>query len=131
MVKPLNSGHLLVLKNLSVIKRCLLLGGSLTKIVTFGTKHFVRCSRHVRYREVSLYLSYGQKLLVDSIVKSQFTHWPLIGMFCSRTLNNSLNHIHHDKYNSSLFDFLEKLSIRSILTHFVINVAFCNNYCIS
>ena len=32
-----------------VIKRCPLLGGSLTKIVTFGTKHFFRYSRHVRY----------------------------------------------------------------------------------
>ena len=48
-VKPLNSGHLPVVKNLSVIKRCPLLRGSLTKIVTFGTKHFVRYSRHVRY----------------------------------------------------------------------------------
>ena len=48
-VEPLSSGHLRVLKNLSVIKRCPLLGGSLTKIVTFGTKHFVRYSRHVRY----------------------------------------------------------------------------------
>ena len=48
-VKPLNSGHLPVLKNLSVIKRCPLLGGSLWKIATFGTKHFVRYSRHVRY----------------------------------------------------------------------------------
>ena len=48
-MKPLNRGHLRVLKNLSVIKRCPLLGGSLTKIVTFGTKHFVRYSRHVRY----------------------------------------------------------------------------------
>ena len=35
-VKPLNSGQLRVLKNLSVIKRCPLLGGSLTEIVTFG-----------------------------------------------------------------------------------------------
>ena len=35
-VKPLNNGHLRVLKNLSVIKRCPLLGGSLTKIVIFG-----------------------------------------------------------------------------------------------
>ena len=48
-VKPLHSGHLRVLKNLSVIKRCPLLGGSLTKIVTFGTKHFVRYLRHVYY----------------------------------------------------------------------------------
>ena len=54
-VKPLNSGHLRVLKKLFVIKRCPLLEGSLTKIVTFGTKHFVRYSRHVRYWEVSLY----------------------------------------------------------------------------
>ena len=48
-LKPLNSGHLRVLKNLSVIKKCPLLRGSSTKIVTFGTKHFVRYSRHVRY----------------------------------------------------------------------------------
>ena len=37
-VKPLNSGHLRVLKILFVIKRRPLLGGNLTKIVTFGTK---------------------------------------------------------------------------------------------
>ena len=46
-VKPLNSGHLRVFKNLSVIKRCPLLGGSLTKIVIFGTKHFLHYSKHV------------------------------------------------------------------------------------
>ena len=44
-----NSGHLRVLKNLSVIKRCPLLRGSLTEVVTFGTEHFVGYSRHVRY----------------------------------------------------------------------------------
>ena len=48
-VKPLNIRHLRVLKNLSVIKRCPLLGGSLAKIVTSGTKHFFRYSRRVRY----------------------------------------------------------------------------------
>ena len=48
-VKSLNSGHLRVLKNLSVIERCPLLGGNLKKIVTFGTKCFVRYSWHVRY----------------------------------------------------------------------------------
>ena len=56
-VKPLNSGHLRVLKNLSVVKRCPLLGGSLTKMVTLGTKHFVRYSRYVCYWEVSLYFN--------------------------------------------------------------------------
>ena len=48
-VKPLNSGHLRVLKNLSVIESCPLLGGNFKKIVTFGTKTFVLYSRHVRY----------------------------------------------------------------------------------
>ena len=43
-VKPLNSGHLWVLKNLNVIERCSLLGGNLKKIVTSGTKRFVRYS---------------------------------------------------------------------------------------
>ena len=48
-MKALNREDLRVLKNFSVIKRCPLLGGNLTKIVTFGTNHFVRYSRHVRY----------------------------------------------------------------------------------
>ena len=30
-----------------VIKRCPIRGGSLTKIVIFGTKHFVRYSSHI------------------------------------------------------------------------------------
>ena len=48
-VKPLNSGHLRVFKNLSVIESWPLLGGNFKKIVTFGTKRFVRYSWHVRY----------------------------------------------------------------------------------
>ena len=36
-VKPLNSEHLRVLKNLPVIDRCPLLRGNLIKIVKFGT----------------------------------------------------------------------------------------------
>ena len=48
-VKPLNNGHLRLLQNLSVIKRSPLLGGNLKKIVTFGTKRFVRYSWHVCY----------------------------------------------------------------------------------
>ena len=41
-VKPLNTGHLRVLKYLSVIKRCPLLGGNFKKIFTFGSKCFDR-----------------------------------------------------------------------------------------
>ena len=39
-VKPLNSGHLGILKNFSVLERCPLLGENLTKIVKFGTIAF-------------------------------------------------------------------------------------------
>ena len=48
-VKALNSGDLWVLKNSPVIKRCRPSGPSLTKIVTFGTKHFAGYSRHAAY----------------------------------------------------------------------------------
>ena len=62
-VKPLHSGHLRVLKNLSVIKKCPLFGGSLRMINTFANKHFSRYSVHVaisdvRYWEVSLHIFY-------------------------------------------------------------------------
>ena len=54
-VKPLNSGHLQVLKNLSVIERCPLLGGNFTLTVIFGTEHFACYSRYICYWEVSRY----------------------------------------------------------------------------
>ena len=54
-VKPLNTGHLRVLKYLSVIGRCPLLGGNFKKIVTFGSKCFDGYSWHARYWEFSLY----------------------------------------------------------------------------
>ena len=48
-VKPLKSGHLQVLKNLSIIEGCLVLGVNLKSNVTFGTKCFVHYSQHVHY----------------------------------------------------------------------------------
>ena len=45
-MKPLNIGHLRVLKNLSVIEKSPQLGGNFKKIVTFGTKRFVCYSWH-------------------------------------------------------------------------------------
>ena len=48
-VKPLNTTHLRVLKHLSVIERCPLLGGNFKKIVTLESNGFDRYSWHVRY----------------------------------------------------------------------------------
>ena len=53
-VKPLNSGHLRVLKNLSVIERCRLLEGNFKKIVTFWTKCFDCYSWLARFLGCSL-----------------------------------------------------------------------------
>ena len=61
-VKRLNIGHLQVLKNLCVIKRWPLLGGSLTNIVTFGTKHFICYSSFVRFLGCPLLGSFTVKI---------------------------------------------------------------------
>ena len=61
-VKALNSGHLEVLQNLSVIKRCPLSGGSLTNIVIFGNKTFVCYSRYVLYLGYPLLGNFTVKL---------------------------------------------------------------------
>ena len=43
----------------------------------------------------SNYLTHDQKrLLLNSIIKSQFSYCLLIWMFCSRSLNNLINRIH-------------------------------------
>ena len=45
--------------------------------------------------KTNYYLTQGQKLLLlNSVVKSQFSYCPLIWMFTSRYLNNALNSIH-------------------------------------
>ena len=69
-VKPLNIGHLWVLKNLFVLYwECPLLGGNIKKIVIFGTKRFVRYSRHVRCtKELMVLIS---KVLNDCLPKER------------------------------------------------------------
>ena len=70
-VKPLNSGRLRVLKNLSVIERCLLLGGNFKKIVTFETKCFVRYSWYFCYLGCPLLRGFtvGEKCLLKDVKK--------------------------------------------------------------
>ena len=54
------------------------------------------------------------RLLLNSIIKSQFSYCPLIWMFCSRSLNNLINRIHecalrliHNNHVSTFQDILE------------------------
>ena len=47
------------------------------------------------------YLTSDQRnLLLNSVIKSQFTYWPLIWIFKSRYLNNALNNIHEGALRS-------------------------------
>ena len=94
-VKPLNSGHLQVLKHLSVIERCPVLGGNLKKIFTFVTKCFVRYSWHVRYFGYPLmggftvflsgFYSVGKLIIVQC---SQLYLFPYISFICRQKLND-------------------------------------------
>ena len=64
---------------------------------------------------INNYLTHDQKhLLLNSIIKSQFSYCWLIWMFCSRSLNNLINRIHkralrliHNDYVSTFQEILE------------------------
>ena len=68
------------------------------------------------------YLTHHQKRLVlNSVIKSQFSYCPLIWMFCSRSLNNLINRIHerplrsiHNDHASSFRDILEMTKEKTI-----------------
>ena len=72
--------------------------------------------------KVSSHLTSDQKLqLINSVIKSQFSYCPLIWMFCSRFLNNSLNHIHkralrliYDDHTRSFQDKVETRNEKTI-----------------
>ena len=65
--------------------------------------------------EVEFKTSNAQKfLLVNTVIKSQFSYYPLLWMFCSRSLNGVLNQIYehvlrliYNDHVSSFEDFLE------------------------
>ena len=49
----------------------------------------------VALSRLSNHLNDSQKrLILNSIVKSQFSYCPLVWMFCSRTSNNMINKVH-------------------------------------
>ena len=46
-----------------------------------------------------------KKLIFNSIIKSQFSYWPLVWMFCLRTLNNMINKLHERSLRIILNDY--------------------------
>ena len=71
---------------------------------------------------MSLYMTFLQRRnIMKSFILSQFSHCPLIWMFCSRNLNSRINRVHeralrlvYKDYNSSFSSLLEKDSSVSI-----------------
>ena len=60
---------------------------------------------HKNRSRVSKHLNHSQKRLVlSSIVKSQFSYCPLVWIFCSRTSNNMINKLHERELRVILND---------------------------
>ena len=75
-----------------------LLGNLIDRDLSFD-KHLKSCRKAGQklnaLARISNYLTHDQKrLLLNSIIKSQFSHCPPIWMFCSRSLNDLINRIH-------------------------------------
>ena len=102
-VKPLNSGHLRVLKHLSVIESCPLLGGNFKKIVIFGIKCFVRYSWHLCYLGCPLL---GGFAVFHCIIKSVVP--TLHAAHFSKTYAKQLMYIRTIFWNFSLDTVLDK-----------------------
>ena len=56
-----------------------------------------------------------RRIILKSFIESQFSYCPLVWMFCSRTLNRKINHIHeralrlvYQDYSSTFEDLLKK-----------------------
>ena len=56
-----------------------------------------------------------RRLILKSFIESQFSHCPLVWMFCSRKMNRKINHIHeralrlvYEDYTSTFSELLEK-----------------------
>ena len=55
-----------------------------------------------------------KNLIINSIVKSQFSYCPLIWMFCPRSSNNSINHI-HERGMKVVHNNLSQLTFQELL----------------
>ena len=55
---------------------------------------------------LSSYLhNFEKKLIFNSIIKSQFSYYPLVWMFCSRTSSNMINKLHERSLRIALKDY--------------------------
>ena len=95
-----------------------LLGVIIDKDLNFNT-HLSNLCRKAGQKvsalaRVSRFLPFHKKRdLLKAFIESQFSHCPLIWMFCSRKMNRKINHIHeralrmvYDDYNSSFDELL-------------------------
>ena len=90
-----------------------LLGITIDKNLNFNTHLAILCKKvgqkvTALARVVKLLSFEKKRTLLKAFIESQFSHCPLVWMFCSRKMNSKINHIHeralrlvYDDYRSS------------------------------
>ena len=97
-----------------------LLGLTIDKKLTFNKHLSILCKKvsgkvSALARMVKIIPFDKKRLLMNTFIESQFSYCPLIWMFCSRKMNNKINHIHeralrlvYDDYTTSFEELLFK-----------------------
>ena len=111
-----------------------LLGVTIDKNLNFNTHLSIVCKKvwqkvTALARVAKLLPFHKRRTLLKTFIESQFSHCPLVWMFCSRKMNRKINRLHeralrlvYDDYTSSFNDLLKKdnsISIHHRNIHFV------------
>ena len=104
-----------------------LLGVTIDKNLNFNS-HLAKLCKKVGQkvtalaRIVKLLPFHKRRIILKTFIESQFSYCPLVWMFCSKEMNNKINHIHeralrlvYIDYNSSFEELLKK--DKSITVH--------------
>ena len=96
-----------------------LLGITVDKKLNFNTHLSNVCKKAsgkvTALARLARFLPYHKRrIILKTFIESQFSYCPLVWMFCSKTINKKINHIHeralrlvHNDYTSSFTDLLE------------------------
>ena len=96
-----------------------LLGETIDKKLNFNVHLSILCKKvglkvTALARIVRFLPFHKRRLLLNTFIESQFSHCPLVWMFCSRTMNRKINRIHerslrlvYNDYKSSFHDLLK------------------------
>ena len=112
-----------------------LLGVTIDKNLNFNTHLSILCKKAsqkvtVLARIVKLLPFHKRRIILKTFIESQFSYCPLVWMFCSKYMNDKINHIHerglrliYNDYTTSFNELLKKDKSISIHHRNIHNVA--------